>query len=420
MRIKNSKLSIARVNLPLAFFLMSFFLIAGCSTFSRNADQIRSQLRSGNVSEAAKIVEEKANKDSDDQIVFLFEYGTIEQIARDFDKSTKAFLKAEDLTEIKDYHSLSRITGSLLLNEGMVQYKGEDYEKVFINAMLAINYLMIGQPEEAMVETRRMNEKLYRYRFEAKRPYEQNPFAFYLAALIREENKDWDGAYIDFKRVHELNPGLEMLHEDLVRAGLRAQRMDDVQKWRKEFKVKDRKEWKDPNYGELVLIYQQGWAPQKRPHPNWPKIPKLYPTPTQTQFAKIIVEGQGEVISERVSSVQDVAIKALDDLYAGLIAKRMAGIAAKAVVADQIRQKNPLLGDLAFIGMSLADQADLRQWSTLPESFQIAKIYLKAGKYKVKVQGLGHNRSPTSEYREGLDVEIKPRKKTFLNWRSVQ
>lgn len=414
------KFRIARA-FTLAFFCSIGVGLSGCANYPHEVKAVQSHLRQGQPASAAAAVQEKAFKESDDQVVFLFEYGTAQQVAKNYKESNKAFLLAEELTEVKDYHSLSRITGSLLLNEGMIQYKGEDYEKVLINAMLAINFLMVDDLEAAMVETRRMNEKLYRYRFEAKRPYEQNPFAFYLAALIREETKDWDGAYIDFKRVYDLNPNLDYLKEDLIRAAQRARRPEELKKWKMKFKDStDSGKWKDKDYGELVLIYQQGWAPKKQPHPNWHRIPKLFPVPSQTRFAQIVVEGGASETTQKVFSVEDIAIKALDDLYGELIAKRVAGVVAKEVVADQIRQKNQVLGDLAWIGMHLADQADLRQWSTLPETYQVAKLWLKKGKYKIKIQGLGSNGRPTSEYREGIEVEIRPRRKTFVNWRSVQ
>ncbi len=394
-------------------------LVAGCASYPHGMQQAQTHIRNGQASQAATLLKEKAYKDSDDQVVALFEYGTAEQIAKSYKDSAKAFMLVDQLTEIKDYHSLSRVTGSLLLNEGMVQYKGEDYEKVLINAMLAIDFLMLKDYESAMVETRRMNEKLYKYRFEAKKNYEQNPFAFYLAALIREENKDYDGAYIDFKKVYELNPNVPYLREDLIRSAKRAQRDDDLKKWKSQFGNVDKEQWKQKDMGELVLIYQQGWAPKKMPHPDFARIPKLYPVHTQTSQAKIIVENGPEERSQLIFSVENVAIKTLDDAYAGLIAKRAAGLAAKAVVADQIRQKNQLLGQIAFIGMNIADRADLRQWSTLPESFQVAKLWLKEGKYKIKVQGLGLSSHPTSEAEE-FEVEIRPRKKTFINWRSVR
>src|SRR6185437_17144536 len=94
-------------------------------------------------------------------------------------------------------------------------------------------------------------------------------------------------------------------------------------------------------------------------------------------------------MTQVVYNVNDVAIKTLDDEYAGLVAKRLAGVATKAVIADQIAQKNKLLGELTWIGLNVADRADLRQWSTLPETFQVARALLPGGHYKVSVQGLG-------------------------------
>src|SRR6187402_139157 len=131
--------------------------LSACATYQTQLSDYRSALRDGRPADAAAKIKDKAFKDGDDQVVYLLEYGTAQQIARNYEESNRAFLQAEDLTEVKDYHSVSRVTGSLLLNEGMVQYKGDDFEKVFINNMLAINYLMLGQLDEAQVETRKVN-----------------------------------------------------------------------------------------------------------------------------------------------------------------------------------------------------------------------------------------------------------------------
>lgn len=395
--------------------------MGGCATYQTKVQQYHSHLRSRQFSLAADDVKEKAFTDSDDQIVYLFEYGVALQLAGQFEESNKAFLKAEELTEVKDYHSLSRITGSFLLNEGLVQYKGEDYEKVLINAMLAINFLMLGENEAAMVEVRKLNDKLYKYRYEAKRKYEQNPFAFYLSALIREDQKDWDGAYIDFEKAYELNPELDFLQQDLIRSAHRAQRLDAKKKWLEKFKIKEDQSWRKKNFGELVLIYQQGWGPEKRPHPSFPRVPKLYPKASQTVFAEMALTSSNQKQkSQIVSNVQEVAIKTLDDQYAQLISKRVAGLAAKAVVSDQIRQKNQLLGDLVWIGMNLADQADLRQWTSLPQTFQVTKMWVPAGNYEVIVRGLNHSLQPTGEESSFESVSVQNGKKTFLHFRSLR
>ena len=33
--------------------------------------------------------------------------------------------------------------------------------------------------------------------------------------------------------------------------------------------------------------------------------------------------------------------------------------------------------------MDVSDQADLRQWSTLPESLQVSRIFVEPGNYKI-------------------------------------
>ncbi|MDN8836899.1 hypothetical protein Q0M54_13990, partial [Staphylococcus aureus] len=80
----------------------------------------------------------------------------------------------------------------------------------------------------------------------------------------------------------------------------------------------------------------------------------------------------------------------------------------KAVLADQVRQKDNALGAVAWIVLNATDRADVRQWSTLPETFQISRLSVKPGIYKVKVQGLDNFGSPTGEEMPEKDIEVKP------------
>lgn len=404
------------------FVIFSFGLyLSGCATYQTKISGGYNELIQGNPGRAAEIFKPLAEEEGKDQLVYLFEYGTALQLAQRYDESNKVFLLADKMSEIKDYHSISKITTSLLLNEGQMQYKGDDFEKVIINAFLAINFLMKGELDSALVETRRLNEKLTKYRVEAKRDYEQNPFARYLGALIWESDGRWDDAYIDYAEVMRLNPSIESLKKDLLFAAKKSGRGEEVEKLKKQFPgVSLDPSWNDPKVGEIVLIYQQGQGPIKQPNPDFVRVPKLYPRYSFGQRARMLIEGVGEIESEVISSVQDVAIKTLDDAYAGIVAKRMAGIATKAVVADQIRQKDKLLGDLAWIASNLADQADLRQWASLPQTFQVARKRVPAGKYKVKVLALSAANQPTGEILDEQEIEVKPRKKTFLNWRSFR
>lgn len=403
-----------------SLFTCLALLISSCASYQKKVGEARGMVQAGKYSEAADKLAPLAKTENGDQLVYLFDYGTVLQITGRYQESIQYFSLADRLSDVVDYHSISRVTGSLLLNEGMVQYKGDDYEKVLINAFLAMNYLMLGKSEDALVETRRLNQKLYKYKFEAKRNYEQNPFAFYMAAMIWENDRNWDNAYIDYNNTYGVAPNFPYLREDLIRAAIVAQRDDEVSKWKKAFpEVKVRPTWRDPRFGEIVFIYQQGWGPRKFPNPQYTKVPKLYPVHSRTQRAKMTVEGIGVENTQTIFSVQDVAIKTLDDEYAELIAKRLAGVATKAVVSDQIRQKNKLLGELAWLGMNLADQADLRQWSTLPETFQIARKIVPVGDHVITVTGLDSSGAPTGEEFK-TRISVRPGKKSFFTWRSVR
>lgn len=381
----------------------------------------REAMRFGDAAKAVTELEPLANKENDDQLVYLLDYATALQQAGRYKESLNAFGRAEKIADIQDYHSISNLTSSLVLSENMIQYKGDDYEKVMINAVNAINYLELGDLDEALVEVRKLNQKLYKYKYEAKKNYEQNPFAYYLSAVIWEADRKWDDAYIAYKAAYELVPDYAPLRVDLIRAAIRADRREDLADWKKRFpEVKIYPVWKDKKQGEIIFIYQQGWGPRKYPRPDSPRFPYLRPEYSTAQAARIEIDGKQEAVTERVFSIQDVAIKTLEDDYARLVASRVGGMVTKAVLSDQLRQQNEVLGLVAWIALNAADQADLRQWSTLPSSFQIARIPLKAGKYKVQASGLSGSGLATGERMVEREVEVKPGQKVFINWRSLR
>jgi hypothetical protein len=401
--------------------VMLLVLVTGCATYQGKVYEARKLISINQPSQAAAQLEPLANEEGKDQLIYLLDYATALQLAGRYKDSARAFERAERIADIQDYHSLSKITSSLLLSEEMVQYKGESFEKVLINGVNAINYVEMGDLDEALVEVRKLNQKLHKYRTEAKRDYDENPYAYYLSGLIWEADRKWDDAYIAYKNAYELAPEYTPLHEDLIRTALKAQRPDELEKWKKEFpEVKVRPEWRDSSMGEIVLLFQQGWGPRKEPRSESPRFPRLVPVGSSTAQAKLVVSSTHAVASQPIFSVEKVAIKTLDDDFARLVATRVAGVAAKAVIADQIRQKNQLLGQLAWIAMNVADRADLRQWSTLPETFQVARIWVKAGKYKVTAQGLDGSGSPTGDAMPERDVDLRAGRKAFVTWRSLR
>lgn len=400
------------------FFILS---LSACATYQGKVQTARDALVNHNYDEALKILEPLAAKEDGDQLVYLLDTGVAYQIAGKIKESNVTLLKADRLSELVDYQSVSRVTGSLVLNQEMVQYKGDTFEKIFINAYLAMNFLEIGQLDDALVEARRINEKYIKYRQEEKQKFELNPFSKYLSALIWEASRSYDDAYIAYAEAYKLDPTIPGIDQDLIRAAKLARRMDSYQDWKKKFPgVKEDPNWYNKSMGELVVIYQQGWGPRKVTSSNEYRLPALRPVHSETQQARLIVDGLSPVMSHPIYNVEQAAIKTLNEDYGILVAKRVAGIATKAVVADQVRQKNQLLGDLTFLALNLADRADLRQWSTLPQSIQLIRVPLAAGKYQFSLEGINYAGAPTGESLAKQEVTIKPGQKNFVIWRSLK
>lgn len=398
-----------------------------CATYQTKVAESRQYLKLGEYDLAEKSLAPLAAKQDGDQLVYLLDYAVALQMSGKIKESSAALQKADRLAEIQDYTSLSREAGSLLLSQEMVQYKGDSFEKFYINAYAALNYLELGQLDEALVETRRMNEKYVKVNSEDRKTFEKNVFGKYLSAMIWEANQNWDDAYIAYNEAYKLDPNISFLPADLIRSSKRARRQDEYQKWKKSFpNMTEKKEWYDKNYGELVIIYEQGWGPRKVQvggqgiYAGGYNPPILQPVYNSVIGMKATVSGVGEHDSRQVYDVERAAIETLQHDYAWLAAKRLGAFATKEIMADQIRQKNELLGSAAWLAMQLSERADLRQWSTLPQTVQLVRVPLKVGTYNVNLQGTAAGGSLSGDGKAFTNVVIKSQRITFLRWRTLK
>lgn len=395
-------------------------VLVGCATYQGKVHEARTALVQHDYEKALAELKPLADKANDDQLVYLLDYGVALQLAGQIEESNRIFMKADRLAEQVDYQSISRIAGSLALNEEMVQYKGDTFEKIFINAYLAMNFLEQGKLDSALVEARRINEKYLKYRADEKKSFELNSFSKYLSALIWEANGNYDDAYIAYHDAYKIDPTITTIKEDLIRSAKLARRMDTYKDWKKKFpEVNEDPSWYDKSKGELIVIYQQGWGPRKSMSTNEYRFPMLVSVPSTTQKAKLTLKSKS-YLSREIYDVQSAAIQTLQDDQGILMAKRLAGVATKAVLADQLRQKDEALGGLAWIVLNLADRADVRQWSTLPQTIQTIRIPLEPGKYDFTIEGLDHAGTATGEASASTEVEIKAGRKKFVVWRSLK
>lgn len=372
----------------------------------------------GNCESANRTLAELSSKEGNDKLLYLMEYGSALQICRDFKKSNQIFLQADRLSEQIDYISASRVVGATLFNEEMIQYKGDVFEKLFINISAALNYIELDQMDEAMVEVRRINEKYNKFSAEEKNSFELNSFAQYLSALIFEIQNKFDDACISYKAAYKLDSSFHDVGLDMLSACWRAKRSQEFERMLAEFKPTSQElEYiKRKPKNEKIILYLQGLGPKKAPRPENHIYPYLVPNKNLTKKLKISYLNESaqpqSQISHPVYSVEKAAIATQEADYKSLSARRFGARVAKEVTADQIRQKDKTLGNIAWVVMVASERADLRNWTLLPESVQVVR-FTPAEKSKVNLHGLSNYESETETFPE-IDLALHDNKKIFL------
>lgn len=362
---------------------------------------------------------EKQGEDGRDTLLYLLDLGLALHSAGKYEESNQAFLKADKIAEIKDYTSISKEAATLLTSDNIKDYKGEDFEKVLISTYLAINYALMGHFEDALVEARRVNHKLFLLVSQGEKKYKQNAFARYLSAILYEQEGDYNDAYVDYKKTYELVPDFPNLKQDLWHCAWILKIPDEMERWDKTFgltqqdHIEAKKLGPKSPLGEIIVIYENGISPIKRPHPHFSEIPKFYPRWNPVSQAMITINAQEKGRTVVLENIESTAIANLDEKYAGLIAKKIAGIASKELVGAAVAHKtdSPLLGFAVKMALYLSDQADVRSWNLLPKDLQILRIPIEEGIYHVEAYPLGLQPLPEKI------IQVKAGRKAFVSFR---
>lgn len=402
----------------LMILFYSLLLLGACASHQSRLSPVQKHLLTGSCDHAIKILEELSSKNDGDRLLYLMEHGSALQICKDYKKSNQIFLEADKLSEQVDYISSSRVLGATLLNEEMIQYKGDIFERLFINISAAINYIELEQFDEAMVEVRRIDEKYKKFSAEEKNSYELNSFAQYLSGLVWEMDGKYDDACISYKAAYKLDPTYRDVGLDMLTACWRANRHQEFDKLALDFKptADELKFIKRKNKNEKIILYLQGLGPKKAPRPDNHLYPYLVPTPNLVKKIMISYHDANDQprseASHKIYSVEKAAIATQEADYNSLAARRLGARIAKEIAADQIRQKDKNLGNIAWLVMVASERADLRNWSLLPESIQIIRVNPLKNSI-IKVVGLNQFESESENFSD-IDLSLNERKKIYL------
>lgn len=410
--------------------------------FSRTTALEAEAVRNGKIDTVIAQIEVKARAESKQKVLHALQAGYYHLFRGDYAKSREFLQLAEagiiayERAAVISLADAAALAQSLLASDLELPYKGDGFEKVMLNTLLAMDYLFLGDLEGSAVEIRRADlrqkqeldahrKELLRLEKEKKdknvnsdsetallKQYDvldeysagivssfQNSFTYYLSGLVYELNKDPNNAYIDYKKSFNLQrnrPILEKLWELARRMSFR----DEAEKWRALAKE---------SYGldltaaaatagttaakqaELVVIYFAGQVPRKMQAkfslPISDQIVSVafpfFDPPGLARRAEEIDISVNGTVRGRTDSVLDfvpIVTKAMKEKVPGLAIRQVLRALAKHEINKTAEKELGILGKWGANLINWAtEKADLRGWYELPRAVHILRTRVAPG-----------------------------------------
>jgi hypothetical protein len=146
-----------------AFLLLAgtLFLLLSCAS-GNPYQEADAHAQRGEYQKSLAIIErdKKSFYRDKDAILYYLDAGILNHYTADYRRSTELLQQGERAIEAAYTKSVTLEISTYIINDTAQEYAGEDYEDVYLNAFNALNYYHEDKLEDAMVEVRRMNNKL--------------------------------------------------------------------------------------------------------------------------------------------------------------------------------------------------------------------------------------------------------------------
>ncbi|MBC7793825.1 MAG: hypothetical protein H7Z43_08960, partial [Clostridia bacterium] len=354
------------VTIRFVLFVIAVGIFAGCGMKPEKYYQkMRPNLLKGNYNAANEFLDK--NKEDiyskDNRLLFYMDKGMVLSLGKKYTESNieleTAKTAAEDLwTESVGKNALAWVT-----TDNSLPYQGEDFEKVMIHFVEAMNFLNMTDYDGARVEARQVSEKLELYASkygeeDGPSMYKDDAFAHWMSGKLSEAEGGTEAlndAWIDYKKALKVygtdyaqrygTPIPDMLVEDSLRVleALGPDFKDDYGKVRSQFAKAHYMSQKDTRQlGEVVLIHMNGEAPYKvdkfwdaQAATEWIRVayPEFVAKPHRITKTRMVPSEGASIDTEIGQNVTAIAIQNLNDHMGRIKAKAIARAVAKYLAA---------------------------------------------------------------------------------------
>lgn len=406
------------------FFLLvlPLFVFAGCNAPKSQLGTFGEYFRSSDYTKSIEFAQSKISKSKDpkkEDLLWTLQLGTLERLRQNYRESNNYFDRSEEMLNFFDYQNTAADSvAAIAVNENIIPYLGEEYDGIMVNTYKALNFMALGENEQARVEfnraldrQRRAKEEFSReiqkvqneldkeqekegsqvkrnvdnpeinqlikdkypgmYEFEAY-PDFVNPFTTYIAGVFFNLIGDHSKAVTFLKESYGMVRDNEYVAQDLA---VTEQVLDG------QAELKD----------TVWVIFENGLGPAKEEFRI--DIP-LFIATDQVKYFGIalpmlvfreqaypglsIKAGGKNYDTQIVANMDRVVQTEFNKDFKGILTRAIISATAKAVAQyalDKNDKSSPKIVSLLATVYSFATTAaDVRIWTTLPKNFRVARL----------------------------------------------
>lgn len=407
-------------------------LLLSCATFYEINYEFNQAFVEGRFEQAEKTLalsEKRMSKKA--RFLYLVNRGTVAFLQGNHSSSNEYFEDAYLYTE--DYQrNYVDVGASFLVNPNMIDYPGEDHEKLFILYYKAINHCKLGDYQSALIECRRLNNRLYELSdsYQSENRYREDAFIHNLMGIIYQASGDYNNAFIayenaysiyeeSFSRLFDLQPPRQ-LKLDLLHAAYLNGFYDKLRYYEEKLGIEYQRS-EVPSGGELLLFWHNGLAPVKD---EWSinftitggadfvtfandeyglnftfpydfddeaesskltdlrffrvAFPRYVDRPPEFTDGDVYLDGYIYSLDE-AEDISAIAQKTLDQRMIAEMSKALMRAALKKLAEKQVSEENEGLGMAMSVFNAVTEKADTRNWQTLPNAIFYSRVPLDTG-----------------------------------------
>jgi len=431
----------------LVLFVLMFFVF-GCASYHDRITDYYQRVVSEDYSGAVNALDKnKLLQKSRNLLLFNMEKGRVEHLKGNYALSNH-FLNQADLLIEDQVTKFGDVMAGLFLNSMSQSYKGEEFEIFMLHYYKALNYLYLRQPQEALVEARRITLQNYelgdKYNNKTTR-YSKDAFSLNLQGLIYESTGNFNDAFIAYRNAIEVYQNAEgglyygvsapdNLKYDVMNMAYKLGFTSELQKFEKEFNLSF-KDYQMSEGGELVVFWENGRAPIKIEenvffslvkgdsgalvftnalgvvipldfgiagttnlsdvHSVNISYPKYINQKVPFTNGMVQVNGKENYVLETINDLDVVAVSTLNERAGKELGKILTRLAVKKsaeYAVKSVAKSNDNNAVLEGVGLGLqlynllSEKADTRNWQTLPAEIKYTRVSLEKGVNKLKIE----------------------------------